>query len=191
MELVFPEQPQAGPDFDNQTLDLVRHSLSYAPSPASLNLKLLESLIPVFSLSVPDARQSNPLSCAVLTSWKRFVFRGSNALGEVDYPHLESSRIGAPISFRRGALCAGLIRALHRAEKRAETAIGQWEISLLLVEGLQIEALWLREREGAGEWLVPVQPVNRALKALHFYPRDEFECVISCAAEARIAFEDV
>lgn len=188
MNLVFPSQPSLPlSEFSDQAVGIVECSLAFTPLQASsLTVTLAASLIPVFSLDVPEWTEAAPLSRAVLVGWKRLVFRNERVLGELVYSKAEDG--GWSVLWRQGVRCVNLIKAINIAEARNEGVGMPWETSVLEVSGLYVEALWLRERGGDGEWFVPIPPVNRQLEAFGFYRALDFESQVAKIAGWRLQF---
>jgi hypothetical protein len=188
MQLVFPEQPDRPPGAEEaHEVNLIRDTLACDLEPERVLALGFSNLIPVYSISITAARLPHPLSQVTLTAWKCCIFSGLDVVGEVDYQY-SGSVLGAPVEFRRGPLCSGLIAAIRHAEGLEEA--GLWEVSLLIAEGLYVEALWIRERNGVGEWLFPIPPVSKPLEPFHPYSRTQIENTLEFLAARRMGFNE-
>lgn len=192
MKITFGGQPHRLPmDSEASAVKVIGRALSFRPDDLNVREVELSELIRVFSLDFTTVWNGGGLSSASQTAWRSLIFVHGEPFGDLDYKYLGNRFSGKPIAVRRGPRAAGLIDAVRRAEKKPEPAQILWEMSILMIRELNIEALWLRRQDGGGEWVNPIAPARSALSIVHFYSRAEFEEVIAEVAKRRMNFKEV
>ena len=96
------------------------------------------------------------------------------AAADVVQPSAGAAPAPQMTSLSRDPLIAGAIRAIHEVETLPEVQAGVYELQVLRIPGLLIEALWLKSPDPNASLIVPVLTRARELQAMHPYPVADF-----------------
>jgi len=131
---------------------------------------------------------SKSMRGAKLSGWR---FMGS--LGGPDFSmDVESdSRGKAPAltELSQGPHITNARNAIRKIIKSPEVRAHHFELRLLTIPALSVEAVWLKSQSRAADLMVPYLTIA-GLKPMQFYPLDKFLGALEPAAKTRIGFDD-
>jgi len=131
---------------------------------------------------------SKSIRGAKLSGWR---FMGS--LGGPDFSmHVEcDSRGKAPAltELSHGPHITNARNAIRKIVKSPEVRSHHYQLRLLTIPALSVEAVWLKSESGAADLMVPYL-TTAGLKPMQFYPLDKFLGALEPAAKMRIGFDD-
>lgn len=142
---------------------------------------------PVYFVSLDDVALGRVLASPSLTGWRYILF-------DADAPRLaaelSAAEAGAPLSFshfNEGPYVEGLVAAVAIAEGLESVRGGDYELRLLTVPSLYLDALWL---SGADDLFIPLGPAPGALDPSRAYTEDELMDGLRELVDSRLATRD-
>ncbi|MEP6879208.1 MAG: hypothetical protein ABI865_10195 [Nitrosospira sp.] len=159
MAFIAPKPPQQALDAVHSTfLDLSRNRAFRTPAlrNATGPLQLTEPH-QVFTLGLSDLAAGKGLDAAKPTGWRYLVQEGDNVLASAETvvgPRGEQ----VFSAFNEGRFVDSSAKAMRAVGESPEVAQGGFELRLLNVPGLYVQALWFHEPQGRGDLLQPLSP---------------------------------
>ncbi|SCX55159.1 hypothetical protein [Nitrosospira sp. Nsp1] len=159
MAFIAPKPPQQALDAMHSTfLDLSRNRAFRTPAlrNAAGPLQLTEPQ-QVFTLGLSDLVAGKSLDAARPTGWRYLVQEGDNVLASAE---TVAGPRGEQVfsAFNEGRFVDSSAKAMRAVRDFPEVAQGGFELRLLNVPGLYVQALWFHETQGKGDFLQPLAP---------------------------------
>lgn len=144
---------------------------------------------PVYALGLIDIGNDRPLTTSKPTGWRFLIVEADRVIAgiEVDIASdTKELRFGRIV---QGPFEAATETAIRAAESSAHVRETTFEVHLLRVPALTVEALWLRARDAGKDVFVPLAPAPARFDAFHLYPKPSFLALLRAEAEAHPAFD--
>jgi hypothetical protein len=127
---------------------------------------------PLFTASLDDVKNGRKLMEEPPTTW-RFMARdpaGAVIFGEV------SNAKGPPklVRVSKDPRSLLVLNAAADIDQRSDLPDDNYQLRLLRVAGVLVEALWLHSTTGKTDWFFPVLSASNELRINHAYSSDEF-----------------
>jgi hypothetical protein len=145
----------------------------------------------IFTLGLNDIASGSGIQAAKPAGWRFLTgeLLGDVAAAEVFQP--SSGTLAARMtSFSRDPIIAGALRAIQEVETLPEVQAAQYELQVLRIPGLLIEAFWLKAPDPAASLIVPVLTRARELQAMHPYTVAEFLSIVRGMTTHFLTFDD-
>ena len=159
MAFIAPKPPQQALDAVHTIFaDLSRNRAFRTPAlrNATGPLQLTEPH-QVFTLGLTDLAAGKGLDAAKPTGWRYLVQEGDNVLASAET--VAGPREEQVFSaFNEGRFVDSSAKAMRAAREFPEVGQGGFELRLLSVPGLYVQALWLHDPQGKGDLLQPLAP---------------------------------
>jgi len=128
--------------------------------------------LPLFTASLDDVKNGQKPKEEPSTTW-RFMARdpeGHGIFGEV------SNLRGLPklVRVSKDPRSLLVLNATADINQRSELPDDHYQLRLLRVSGVLVEALWLHSTTGKTDWFFPVLSASNELRINHAYSSDEF-----------------
>jgi hypothetical protein len=145
---------------------------------------------PVYVLGLDSLINGRGLADARLVGWRYIIDKGTGATvaAEVGYDHGTAQH--AFSSLNQGSFVDDTPVQVSAAQRAPEVASGDYELRLLRIPALYLVALWLKDRNGTEDRLVPLAPSQPPLTAGRIYPVAEVEKLLEPQAADRLKFDD-
>jgi len=144
--------------------------------PLANDLKTGRLGLHIFTLGLRDI--ANGLESVKPAGWR---FLAGHPPGEVlaadvteAIPGSGTNAVPKMTSLSHDSLIGGAIRAIHEVETLPELQGHNYELRVLRIPGLLIEAFWLKSLDGGDDLVVPVLTRGAELKAMRAYPIAQF-----------------
>ena len=137
----------------------------------------------VFCVEVEQLRRDG-LEAAQPTSTRFIVLQGDRTIGSAETRLDDEGRPGAFANVAQGAEVDGFVDGLARSEKHPRTAKESFELRVLRVNELHLQALWLRAESGR-DVIVPSEPAFPPFSAGEPLEVEEFLRLVDEAARSR------
>jgi hypothetical protein len=111
--------------------------------------------------------------------------------GDTPVSSAEVTREGGDFQANEGPFVAATLAAIEQAEQDPELSDGRYELRLLRIPALYLMALWLKDDEGDGDLVIPLDPAPEPLEPGRHYRPDELMGELARMAQARAEFDDV
>lgn len=159
MAFIAPKPSQQALDAMHSTfLDLSRNRAFRTPAlrNAAGPLQLTEPQ-QVFTLGLSDLAEGKGLDAAKPTGWRYLVQEGDNVLASAE---TVAGPGGEQVfsAFNEGRFVESSAQAMRAVGEFPEVGQGGFELRLLNVPGLYVQALWFHETQGEGDLLQPLAP---------------------------------
>ncbi len=139
---------------------------------------------PVYSATLADAAEGRALSAAELVSWRYFVTE-EERVSQAAEVYRDPSDTHTFAGLNEGSFVEGTLAALEELENRDDVAAGDFEWRVLRIPALYVFAVWLKDKAGEEDLIVPLEPTHDALDADRVYGAKEFvEALIEPAKES-------
>jgi hypothetical protein len=139
----------------------------------------------VYSAGVDELAAGRGLASASPVAHGFLVMEGSNAIASV-----EQDTEGGGVSSTEGPFADATARAIERAEEDPRLADGEYELRALRVPGLYLMAVWLKDLNGDGDVVIPLDPAPAPLEAGRSYGLQELEPELASMSRERLSFEE-
>jgi hypothetical protein len=139
----------------------------------------------VYSAGVDQLAAGRGLASATPVARAFLVMDGPNAVASV-----EQDTEGGGVSSTEGPFAEATARAIERAEEDPRLADGDYELRVLRVPGLYLIAVWLKDLNGDGDVVIPLDPAPAPLEAGRSYRLDELEPELASMSRERLSFDD-
>ena len=163
-------------------------------------------LSPADPLAEEMAQQKQGLKVWVLALEDLSNGAGLNGARHVGWGFLAGSPAGRPIAAQITASGAGqkqeltavaqgpevglLMQSMHDAQSMAALQNDSYELELLRIPGILVEAFWMRASQGA-DLVVPFHTTSKELQNMRTYAIDEFTSVARSLADAFRRFDQL
>jgi hypothetical protein len=111
--------------------------------------------------------------------------------GDTPVASAEVTPEGGDFQANEGPFVAATLAAIERAEEDPELSDGRYELRLLRIPALYLMALWLKDEDGEGDRVIPLDPAPEPLEAGRHYRPAELMDELARMAAARREFDDV
>jgi hypothetical protein len=111
--------------------------------------------------------------------------------GDTPVSSAEVTPEGGAFQANEGPFVAATLAAIEQAEQDPELTDGRYELRLLRIPALYLMALWLKDDDGDGDLVIPLDPSPEPLEAGRHYRPDELVAELARMAEARSEFDDI
>jgi hypothetical protein len=98
---------------------------------------------------------------------------------------------GGDFQANEGPFVAATLAAIEQAEQDPELSDGRYELRLLRIPALYLMALWLKDEDGDGDVVIPLDPAPEPLEPGRHYRPGELMDELARMAEARGDFDEV
>jgi hypothetical protein len=144
----------------------------------------------VFTLALPDlAKNGGGIANAKAAGWRFLASAGSDAAAaEVSEPpqgHPPKMR-----SFARGPQFQQAIQAAQEVEALPQARDQHYELRVLRVPGLLMEAFWLKAQGGGEDYVIPYLVPDPQRQYRRVFPMSEFLDTVRPLAENALVFND-
>ncbi|MBL8290683.1 MAG: hypothetical protein JNN08_02540 [Bryobacterales bacterium] len=145
----------------------------------------------VFSLQIEDIIQKGGLAAAKPAGWRFLVDGGEASGGPAAADVAEAATGGQPrmISLLRDPLITNAIQSVHIVERMEQWKSQEYELRVVRIPGILVEAVWLFSPVGEPDWVIPTLRRSRQIKRLWPYPTGEFFEIAQSASERCLEFD--
>jgi hypothetical protein len=142
----------------------------------------LELAVPhdVFTLGLDELARGASIQEAQRVGQRYLVVDGDTAISSA-----EVTPEGGGFQANEGPFVAATAGAIEQAEQDPGLADGRYELRLLRIPALYLMALWLKDDDGDGDWVIPLAPAPLPLEPGRHYRPDEVMPQLAQLAEAR------
>lgn len=140
----------------------------------------------VYSAGVDELAAGGGLASATPVARGFLVMDGPNAVASV-----EQDTEGGGVSSTEGPFAEATAKAIERAEEDPRLADGDYQLRALRVPGLYLMAVWLKDQNGDGDVVIPLDPAPAPLEAGRSYHLHELEPELASMSRERLSFKDV
>jgi len=144
---------------------------------------------PVYVLGL-DAIAAGPnLAAAKLGFWTHFFSSAPDDAAQVVAADVnaDTSRFA---SMKEGPQVHGFYNEVRALQQAPDIGQRTFELAQLRIPALHVKAVWLKDKAGTGDVVIPIAPTNPALTPNRRYSVAEFLAALRPAAEAAIANTD-
>jgi hypothetical protein len=144
---------------------------------------------PTYVLGLDAIVTGRDLSAATLAVWTHFFASapdGDNQVVAADV-NADTSRFA---SIKEGPQILGFYRQVQALQQAPDIAARSFELAQLRIPALHVKAVWLRDKAGTGDMIIPIAPTNPALTAGRRYSVADFLAALRPSAERAIADTD-
>jgi hypothetical protein len=145
---------------------------------------------PVYVLGLDSLTHGRGLADASLIGWRYIIDKGTGAAVAAEVGYDRGTAQHAFSSLNQGSFVDDTPVQVSAAQRAPEIAAGDYELRLLRIPALNLVALWLKDRSGAQDRLVPLAPAQPPLSAGQIYPVPEVERLLAPHAAERLSFDD-
>jgi len=144
---------------------------------------------PVYVLGLDAIVAGNDLSTAKLALWTHFfpsAQDGDNQVVAADVD-ADTSRFA---SLREGPQVLAFYRQVQVLQQAPDLGPQSFELAQLRIPALHVKAVWLKDKSGAGDVVIPIAPAHPALAPGRRYSAREFIAALRPAAESATGHTD-
>jgi hypothetical protein len=141
----------------------------------------------LYTLGVKDLKAKN-IGGAKLSGW-RFTGKLAGRDMCVHVGHHIRSKSPAVSRLSYGPYVTKAREAMKKIVKSPEVRAHNYELRLLSIPALSVEAVWLKSQTGKHDLMVPYLPAA-GLRSMRFYPLDKFLTILQPKAQERLMFDD-
>lgn len=138
----------------------------------------------VYSLGLDQLAAGASLDEARPVGRRFLVMEGERPVASAEVADPED---GSGFQANEGPFVAATADAIARAEEDPRLADGRYELRLLRVPALYLMALWLKDEDGGGDLLIPLDPAPPPFEAGQAVPPEKLLAELSGQARARLA----
>jgi hypothetical protein len=144
---------------------------------------------PVYVLGLDAIVAGRDLSTAKLAVWTHVFASAPDGDAQVVAADVnaDTSRFA---SLREGPQVLAFYRQVQALQRTPDVGPQSFELAQLRVPALHVKAVWLRDKEGKGDVVIPVAPTDPSLTPGRRYSVAEFLTALRPAAESAIAHTD-
>ena len=149
----------------------------------------LEAAVPhdVYTLGLDAIADGKGLGSAEPVGRRVLVMEGARAVAAAELADPEG---GEGFSATEGPYTETTARAVQEVEGWPVVAGGEYDLRLLRLPALYLMALWLSDRDGDADLLVPLDPAPTGIEAGRGYPADELLGALRERARALLGSQD-
>ena len=128
--------------------------------------------LPLFTASLDDVEKGQKPKEGPSTTWR---FMARDPVGPVIFGEVSNLK-GEPklVRVSKDPRSLLVLNATADIRQRAELPDDNYELRLLRVSGVLVEALWVHSTTGKTDWFFPVLSASNELRINHAYSPDEF-----------------
>lgn len=144
----------------------------------------------VHTIGLDALIEHRPLTESPTVAWRFLV---ETPAGPVASSEVAADEGGQPTVFAQlneGPYVASTARMLSDLEGIPEVESGDYEVRMLKIPGLYVAALWLDDRDGDDDLIIPLDPAPDFLEAGRTYREEEFLAAVEEPARQRLDFDD-
>jgi hypothetical protein len=142
----------------------------------------------VYYLGLSDLAGGASLDSAVVVGRRFIVMDGEKPIASAELAD-QDKRSG--FQANEGRYVESTASAIAQAEEDPELAEDDYEVRLLRIPALYVTALWLKNEQGKGDFVIPLGPAPKPLEAGRKYTPTEVLSALAEPARIRLAFDDV
>jgi len=144
---------------------------------------------PVYVLGLDTIVAGHDLSAAKLALWTHFFPTGRDGDNQVVAADVaaDTSRFA---SLKEGPQVLAFYRQVQTLQQAPDVGPQSFELAQLRVPALHVKAVWLKDKSGTGDVVIPIAPTNPALTPGRRYSVPEFVAALRPAAELAIGHTD-
>lgn len=124
----------------------------------------------VYSASLQSVAEAEMLSSSIAKCWRYLFLIGEEVQGVIELPIDEAGSVSQFSNINRGPFLESLIEGVGFAENLERIRENDYELRVLSVPSLYLEALWLR---GTLDLLIPLAPTPNSLEPLRVYSEEQ------------------
>jgi hypothetical protein len=140
---------------------------------------------PFFTVGLEQLANGEEILPAAPTGW-RFLIRGEYGQAVAADVNTRSGVKPKMSSLWRGAQIQKVAEAIDELEKLPEVEKQDYELRILRIPGLHIEAFWLRSPAGGPVLVVPFLGLAEELQLMRPYPAEEFRQIVQRMAKQHL-----
>jgi hypothetical protein len=144
---------------------------------------------PVYTLTLQDAVGQQSVDAATATAWRYLVQDGRKAIASAEALLRGPQEVESFSRFNEGPFVRSTERAIVMAESLPDVADGTYEVRVLQAPAVYVVALWLKDRRGDQDILIPLDPAPSELEAGQCYTDADFMAVLVRLAEEQGRFD--
>jgi len=144
---------------------------------------------PVYVLGLDAIVAGQDLSAAKLAMWTHFFSAArddDNQLVAADV-NADTSRFA---SLKEGPQVHAFYRQVQALQQAPDIGLRSFELAQLRIPALHVKAVWLKDKGGTSDVVIPIAPTDPALTAGRRYSVQELLAALRPAAESAIAHTD-
>ena len=144
---------------------------------------------PVYVLGLDAIVAGQDLSAAKLAMWTHFFSAardGDEQLVAADV-NADTSRFA---SLKEGPQVRAFYRQVQALQQAPDIGLRSFELAQLRIPALHVKAVWLKDKGGTSDVVIPIAPTDPALSAGRRYSVQELLAALRPAAESAIAHTD-
>jgi hypothetical protein len=163
------------------TRALQEKGASDAPKPAFSS--------PVYVVGLDAILAGRDFSTAKLSLWTHFFPSGVNGDNQVVAAEVnaDTSRFAA---LKEGPQVLGFYQQVRALQQAPDIGSRSFELAQLRIPALHVNAIWLKDKAGTGDVVIPIAPTDPALTPGRRYSVPEFLAALRPAAESAISQTD-
>jgi len=146
--------------------------------------------MPVYVLGLDSLVARRNLGDAELIGWRYIIDKGVGTKVAAEVAYDPSTKMHAFSSLNEGSFVDDTPIRVAAARAAPGVAQGDYELRLLRIPALYVVALWLKDRHGNADLVVPLAPCPTPLTAGHAYSVTEVETLLAQPAASRLQFDD-
>ena len=162
--------------------------------PLANDLRRTQLGLHIFTLGLRDIVNTAGIQAAKPAGWRFLAghLSGEVVAADVTEPIPGAAQNATPkmTSLSRDPLIARAIRAIHEVETLPEVQEKHYELQVLRIPGLLIEAFWLKSRDTGADLVVPVLTRSRELQVMRAYPIAEFLNIVRPMTTKFLEFDE-
>ena len=149
----------------------------------------LEAAVPhdVYTLGLDAIAEGKGLASAEPVGRRVLVMEGDRAVAAAELADPDG---GEGFSATEGPYTETTARAVQEVERWPVIADGEYDLRVLRLPALYLMALWLKDRDGDADLLVPLDPAPTGIDAGHGYPAGELLDALRPRARELLDSED-
>jgi hypothetical protein len=97
---------------------------------------------------------------------------------------------GGGFQATEGPYAEATAAAIRAAEASPELADGNYELRVLRIPGIYLMAVWLKDEDGDGDVVIPLEPAPQPLEAGRHYSPADLLAELETLAKRRLEFDD-
>lgn len=146
--------------------------------------------MPVYVVGLDSIVAQRGLADAKLASWRYIIDKGvgKKVAAEVGFDHATARHQFS--SLNEGSFADDTPVRVHAAQQLPAVVAGDYELRLLRIPALYVVALWLVDKQGHADRIVPLAPSPPPLSPGHAYTIGELEAQLAPQAASKLQFDD-
>ncbi|HYP48092.1 MAG TPA: hypothetical protein VEQ61_05595 [Thermoleophilaceae bacterium] len=141
----------------------------------------------VYSLGLEELAEGASIDSAQPVGRRFMVMDGDRPVASAE---VAGRQDGSGFQANEGPFVAATARAIEQAEEDPELADGDYELRVLRIPALYLMALWLKDENGDGDLVIPLDPAPTPLESGRRYRPEEVLAELQTVARERLSFDD-